>query len=133
MSLYRVRVSIRAGDGHRGGAGVMVVEQLPLTTRLARAGLFLALGAGIGTLLLPVPLIRLFGVMFFLGMSFLAVRRLSGRTVVRSAKGRCPSCQAEEEYFVGTGWRRLAYPVSTTCPHCHVTLELEAAAVSGTS
>lgn len=133
MRRYRVTVRIRSGDGRRGGAGIMVVEQLPFTTRLVRAVLSLALGAAIGILLLPVPLIHLFGVMFFLAMSFLAVRRLTGRTVVRSAEGRCPSCREEGEYFVGTGWRRLAYPVSTTCPRCHVTLELEAETARGTS
>lgn len=128
MQRYRVAVQIQAGDGHRGGTGVLVVERLPLGTRAARAGLFFLLGAGIGALLLPVPLIHLFGVMFFLGMCYLAIKRLIGRTVVRSAQGRCPSCQAEEEYFVGTGWRRLSYPIATTCPKCHVTLALEPSA-----
>lgn len=95
--------------------------------RLGKAALTFVVGLVVGVLLLPVPLIHLFGVIFFLAMAVLAVRRLAIPAVVHSAEGRCPSCQAEGPLFVGLGGRRLAFPIRTTCSRCHVGLDLDSA------
>ena len=125
--MVRVPVRIRAQDGKEGGAGELSYASPGLRRRLGKAGLLFLVGLVCGVLLLPIPLIHLFGIMFFLAMSGLAVRRLLSRTVLKRASGRCPSCQAEETFFVGFGGRRLAYPVVTSCPRCNVRLELEPA------
>jgi hypothetical protein len=128
MQRFRLPVHIRAEDGHGGGAGEVEVAKPPLRRRLWKAGLLFLVGLGAGVLLLPIPLIHLFGVMFFLGMSTLAARRLLSRSVLKGAHGTCPSCNADGDYFVGMGGRRLAFPIVTSCPHCHVELQLERAA-----
>ena len=127
LSQVRIPVRIRAQDGKEGGAGELAYARPGLRRRLWKSGLLFLVGLGCGVLLLPIPLIHLFGVMFFLAMSGLAVRRLVSRTVLKGARGRCPSCQAEGPYFVGFGGRRLAFPVVTSCPRCNVRLELEPA------
>jgi hypothetical protein len=125
LSLVRVPVRVRAEDGHAGGEGEISYARPGLRRRLWKAGLLFLAGLVAGILLLPIPLIHLFGVMFFLGMSGLAVRRLLSRTVLKEARGRCPSCRGEGTFFVGFGGRRLAFPVVTSCPRCNVGLELE--------
>jgi hypothetical protein len=102
-----------------------------LRQRLAKSALIFLAGLVGGAILLPIPLIHLFGLMFFVAMSALALRRLTSRAVVRGAEGRCPSCQSEESFFVGFGGRRLAFPMRTSCPQCHAGLELEPAAPPG--
>src|ERR1051325_11601390 len=80
-----------------------------LRRRLWKAGALFGIGLVCGVLLLPIPLIHLFGIMFFLAMSGLAARRLVSGTVLKGAHGRCPSCQTEGRLFVGFGGRRLAF------------------------
>ena len=127
LSLVRVPVRVRAQDGKDGGEGEIAYARPGLGRRLGKAAVLFLIGLVVGVLLLPIPLIHLFGVMFFLAMSGLAVRRLLSGTVLKGASGRCPSCQAEGPYFVGFGGRRLGFPVVTSCPTCNVRLELEPA------
>lgn len=131
MELIRQPVEIRSHDGLGGGAGVVEFVRPPLLRRLWKAGLLVLVGLVVGTLLLPIPLIHLAGVMFFLAMFVLAVRRFFARQVLKKAHGRCPSCHAEGDYFVGFGGRRLTFPVSTACPNCRVSLDLLAASTAG--
>jgi hypothetical protein len=122
--LIEVPVAIQSQDGHGGERGMVTFARPGLGRRLLGAGVCFLIGLGVGVLLLPVPLIHLFGVMFFLGMSGLALKRLATGRVLKSAWGRCPSCHAEQALFVGLGGRRAKFPVATTCPACHVGLDL---------
>lgn len=121
----RVPVAIRAGDGRKGGAGEVDVADLPWGRRLRQAGMRILAGLVGGVLFLPVPLIHLLGVGLFVTMTVLAVRRLGVRQVIRGARGRCPSCEAEGPFFVGLGGKRLRFPLETSCSGCGVSLELE--------
>ncbi len=125
--MTRVPVRIRAENGGAAGSGEVEYAKPSLRRRVWKAGALVLLGLGCGLLLLPIPLIHFFGVIFFLAMCALAARRLSSRNVLKGARGRCPSCNAEAAYFVGFGGRRLAFPVVTSCPQCHINLELEPA------
>jgi len=125
MQMMRVPVRIRAQNGGPRGRGEVEYAKPSLSRRARKAGALVLLGLGCGLLLLPIPLIHLFGVIFFLAMCAIAVRRLSSRNVLKAAWGRCPSCNAEAPYFVGFGGRRLAFPIVTSCPRCHIGLELE--------
>jgi hypothetical protein len=109
------------------------ITDLSLLRRLRIAGVRLLIGVVIGALLLPVPIIHLFGVFFFLAMAFLAVRRLLTSRVLTHAEGQCPACQAEGNYFVGFGGRGIKFPVQTSCPKCNHHLELWPAASAGTT
>ena len=132
LSLVQVPVYIRAQDGHSGGEGEISYARPGLKRRLWKAGMLFLVGLVCGILLLPIPLIHLFGVMFFLAMTGLAVRRLLSRTVLKGAHGRCPSCRSEGTFFVGFGGRHLAFPVVTSCSRCNVGLELEPVRPGGT-
>jgi hypothetical protein len=128
MQLIRVAVRIRAQDGNSGGRGEIAFARPSFWRRMRKAGVLFLVGLGCGALLLPIPLIHLFGIFFFLAMCGLAARRLVSRKVLKEAHGECPSCHAEGSYFVGMGGRRLAFPIKTSCPACHVGLELDPAA-----
>jgi hypothetical protein len=125
--MIRVPVRIRAENGGVADSGEVEYAKPSLRRRAWKAGVLILVGLGCGILLLPIPLIHFFGVMFFLAMCALAARRLSSRNVLKGARGRCPSCHTEAPYFVGFGGRRLAFPVVTSCPQCHIGLELEPA------
>jgi len=124
MQVIEVPVVLRAADGRSGTRGMVTFARPSFGHRLARAGLQFLAGLAIGALLLPVPLIHLFGIMFFLGMSGLALKRLVTRRVLKHAEGQCPSCQSEQDFFVGMGGRRVKFPVVSSCPACHVRLDL---------
>lgn len=127
MQMIRVPVHIRAQNGDMGGSGEVEYARPSLRRRAWKAGVLVLLGLGCGILLLPIPLIHFFGVIFFLVMCAIAARRLSSRNVLKAARGRCPSCKAEAPYFVGFGGRRLVFPIVTSCPRCHISLELSPA------
>lgn len=118
-------VTIRSQDGRAGGKGEVRYAQPSLGRRLRKAGGIFLAGLVAVVVFLPVPLMHLVGVLVFLAMTGLAVRRLRSRDVLRSASGRCPACGAEGSYYVGFGGQRLVFPVVTSCPACHIGLELE--------
>lgn len=124
MQRIRIPVEIRAENGQRGGIGEVEFARPPFARRLWKAGVLFLVGLVGGALLLPVPLIHLFGIMFFLALTGLAIKRLLSRQVFKGASGTCPACHAEGTYFIGFGGRRLAWPVKTSCPHCSLGLEL---------
>jgi hypothetical protein len=124
VPIVEIPVQIQAQDGHAGEHGTVTVAKPGFGRRLASAGVLELIGVGIGAVLLPVPLIHLFGIMFFLGMTGLALKQLASGRVLRSARGRCPSCGAEQSLYVGLGGRRARFPIATSCPACHVRLEL---------
>jgi hypothetical protein len=125
--LMVLPVRIRSQDGRSGGLGEVQYAEPSLGQRLRKAGgLFLA-GLVAVVVFLPVPLMHLVGVLAFLLMTGLAVRRLRSRAVLRAARGRCPACDAEGSYYVGFGGKRVAFPIATSCPACHIALELEPA------
>ena len=118
-------VRIRSQDGRAGGLGEVQFAQPSLGRRLRKAGALLFAGLVALVIFLPVPLMHLVGVLIFLLMTGLAARRLRSRDVLRSASGRCPACGAEGSYYVGFGGQRLVFPIATSCPACHIGLELE--------
>ena len=118
-------VRIRSQDGRAGGLGEVQYVQPSLGRRLCKAAALLFAGLVAAIVFLPIPLMHLVGIIVFLLMTGLAVRRLRSRDVLRSASGRCPACGAEGSYYVGFGGQRLAFPVVTSCPACNIGLELE--------
>jgi hypothetical protein len=120
-----VPVRIRSQDGRAGGVGEVRFAQPSLGRRLRKAGGLLLAGLVAVVIFLPIPLMHLVGVLIFLLMTGLAVRRLRSRDVLRSASGRSPACGAEGSYYVGFGGQRLVFPVVTSCPACHIGIELE--------
>jgi hypothetical protein len=124
MQRFQIPVTISAIDGHAGGQGNVEFVRPPFKRRLWKGGVLLLIGLGGGVLLLPIPLIHILGVVFFLTLTGLAVRRLLSRQVVKAASGHCPACGAPGEYFVGVGGRRLSFPIVTSCPRCSIELTL---------
>ncbi len=123
-------VLVTAGAGGGTATGTVQVGYPSLSQRLGRAaGLFAAGLAGL--LVLFVPLVHFFGLALFVGMSWLAVRRLRAREVFRSARGTCPACGREGRFFVGLGGRPVGFPVSTSCGHCARSLSLAPAPTEG--
>ena len=124
MERFRIPVTISAIDGRTGGQGEVEFVRPPLQRRLWKAGALLLIGLAGGVLLLPIPLIHIVGLAFFLTLTGLAVRRLLSREILKAASGQCPACGAAGEYFAGFGGRRLAFPIVTSCPTCAIELTL---------
>lgn len=124
MQRFQLPVSISAIDGRAGSQGGVEFVRPPLRRRLWKAGLLFLAGVAGGMLLLPIPLVHIAGLAFFLALAFLAGRRLLSREILKAASGHCPACGAPGEYFVGFGGRRLSFPIVTSCPRCNIELTL---------
>lgn len=122
--LHSATVRVALASGRGDGRGSIEFAQPSLGQRLIRAAALFLVGLAGGLLLLPVPLLHLMGVFFFLTMTALAARKVVTRRVLQGASGTCPGCQAEGRYFVGFGGRKVAFPVKTSCKYCHAVLQL---------
>lgn len=121
----RLAVRIRGADGRARDDGWIDTGVRPLAARLSEACLIALGGTAVGAVLLLVPLVHLFGVMFALFMWGFAIRRARTRNVIVKAGGRCPGCGEPGAYFVGFGRQRFRLPISTSCPRCSRAISLE--------
>lgn len=123
-TLHAAAVRVALASGRGDGAGAIEFARPSTGARLARAGVLFLVGLGGGLLLLPVPLLHLMGLFFFLVLSGLAAKKVVTRRVLRGASGTCPGCEGEGRFFVGFGGRAVKFPIKTHCKHCHVALRL---------
>lgn len=122
--IHHAAISIASVSGRTGGIGAIEFAQPSLGHRLSRAAGIFVVGVVCGVLLLPVPLIHLFGIFFFVAMTGIAAKRVMTRRVLKGASGTCPACGGEGRFFVGFGGRGLKFPIATHCKHCQVELHL---------
>jgi hypothetical protein len=129
----RTAVRIRAADGTaRDDAWVRTADR-PLGARLGEGALIALGGTAVGLLLLPIPLIHLFGVIFGVSMWGLGLHRARTRTVLVEAGGTCPHCETPGVFYAGFGRKRFRLPITTSCSHCAHGLTLEALPASAPS
>jgi len=121
----RVAVRIRGADGTASDDGWVETAERPLGARLRDGALIALGGTAVGILLLPIPLIHLFGVIFALSMWGLGVHQARSKTVVTGAGGTCPGCRKPGVFFSGFGRKRFKLPLATSCPNCARGLRLE--------
>ena len=121
----RLTVRVRGSAGRWRDDGWVDTAVRPLGARLGEASLLALGGTAAGAVLLLVPLVHLFGVVFALAMWAFAIRRVRTRTVLVKAGGTCPRCGEAGAYFVGFGRARVRFPISTSCPRCAQALSLE--------
>jgi len=121
----RLRVRVRAADGSSNDSGWITTAHRPVGARIGEGALIAGGGIAIGILLLPIPLIHLFGIMFALTACWFGLQRARTATVVVSTGGTCPRCQKDGTFFAGFGRKRFRLPLSTSCPSCAHALTLE--------
>ncbi len=121
----RLTVRVRGSAGRWRDDGWVDTAVRPLGARLGEASLLALGGTVVGAVLLLVPLVHLFGVVFALAMWAFAIRRIGTKTVLVKAGGTCPRCGEAGAYFVGFGRQRVRFPISTSCPRCSQALSLE--------
>ncbi len=119
-------VRVRAADGTARDDGWVRVAHRPFAARLGEGVLIAGGGTAIGVLLLPIPLIHLFGIMFALTTWWFGLQRVRTDTVIVSVGGTCPRCGKAGAFFAGFGRKRFRLPISTSCPACSHALTLEA-------
>lgn len=121
----RIAVRVRTSDGRTSDDGWIRVAHRPVARRVG-GGLLLGLGGtAVGILLLPVPLIHLFGVMFALAAWGLGVKRALTPTTLVGAGGTCPNCGKKGDFYSGFGHQRIRYPISSSCSSCASQVRLE--------
>lgn len=121
--MRRIPLRIEASNGRVGERGEAEAVRPTFGARLRRsAGLFGAGVVGLGFLF--VPLLHALGVIVFLAMTFMALKRLAVGEVLRSASGECPACGHQGPFFVGLGWRPVRFPVASSCSGCAMALTL---------
>jgi hypothetical protein len=121
----RLPVRVRAADGTARDDGWVRTAERPLAARIGEGALIALAGTAGGVLLLPIPLVHLFGIIFAVSMWGLGLHRARTRTVVVEAGGTCPRCGTAGVYYAGFGRKRFRLPISTSCPHCANRLDLE--------
>ena len=121
-----VPVRVRAADGTARDDGWVRTAPRPLAARVGEGLMIAGGGTAIGVLLLPVPLVHIFGVIFALTTWWVALQRVRTETVVVSVGGTCPHCGTTGTFFAGFGRKRYRLPISTSCPACSHALTLEA-------
>lgn len=121
-----IPVRVRAADGTARDDGWVRTAHRPFVARVGEGLLIAGGGTAIGVLLLPIPLIHLFGIMFALTTWWFALQRVRTETVVVSVGGTCPHCGKAGTFFAGFGRKRFRLPISTSCPGCSHALTLEA-------
>jgi hypothetical protein len=120
-----LRVRVRAADGTARDDGWVRTAHRPFAARVGEGLMIAGGGTAIGVLLLPVPLVHLFGIMFALSTWWFGLQRMRTDTVVVSVGGTCPHCDKAGTFFAGFGRKRYRLPISTSCPSCSHALTLE--------
>jgi hypothetical protein len=121
----RIAVRVRAADGKSSDDGWVRTAHRPLLKRIGEGLLLAGGGTAVGVMLLPVPLVHIFGVVFALSTWWFGIRRALTDTVVTAVGGTCPHCQQEGTFYAGFGRKRFRLPISTSCPKCSHALTLE--------
>lgn len=121
----RIQVRVRAANGATNDDGWVRTAHRPLPARIGEGALIALGGTAVGALLLPIPLIHVFGVVFALSMWWFGVRRARTATVVVEAGGTCPRCGEAATFHAGFGRKRFRLPLSTSCPRYSHALSLE--------
>ena len=119
-------VRVRAADGTARDDGWVRTAERPFLARLGEGALIALGGTAVGVLLLPIPLVHLFGVIFGVSMWGLGVHRARTRTVIVEVGGTCPHCEKAGAFYAGFGRKRFRLPISSSCPNCSHALSLEA-------
>jgi len=120
-----IAVRVRAADGTMRDDGWVRTAHRPFAARLGEGLVLAGAGTAIGVLLLPVPLVHIFGLLFMLSTWWFALQRVRAETVVVSVGGTCPRCDTTGTFFAGFGRKRYRLPISTSCPACSHALTLE--------
>jgi hypothetical protein len=120
-----IAVRVRAADGTSRDDGWVRTAHRPFPARVGEGLMIAGGGTAVGVLLLPVPLVHLFGIMFALTTWWIALQRVRTDTVVVSVGGTCPHCGTTGTFYAGFGRKRYRLPISTSCPSCSHALSLE--------
>jgi hypothetical protein len=128
----KIAVRVRASDGRTSDDGWIRTAHRPLLKRIGEGALIAGGGTAVGVMLLPVPLVHIFGVVFALSTWWFGLQRARTETVVTAVGGTCPHCQQAGTFFAGFGRKRFRLPISTSCPRCSHALMLEALPATAT-
>lgn len=120
-----VPVRVRAANGTTRDDGWVRTAHRPLPARIGEGALIAIGGTVVGALLLPIPLVHIFGVLFALSTWWFGFRRARTATVVLEAGGTCPRCGEVATFYSGFGRKRFRLPLSTSCPQYSHALSLE--------
>lgn len=115
---------VQTDDGRTRDDAWIDVLHRPVAKRLGEAAVIALGGTVVGILLLPVPLVHLFGAMFALATWWFAFRRARTSVVVTGAGGTCPYCGTEGRFYAGFGRAKYRLPMRSSCQKCSRALTL---------
>ena len=120
-----VQVVLRAWSGGPTTLGKATVTQSTIGRRVLGAGKIAGIGLVVAIVLLPVPIIHLAGVGFFVACLGIAVWQLRPGLRIRKVAGPCPHCGHEQGYWLGINLGPMTLPKGTSCESCTKTLTIE--------
>ena len=111
------------GFGSQASEAQVVVENLGLRARLARAGMVGGAGLALALIALPIPLVHfvLVPAALLLGITLGAIR-LGQREIFSSAEGACPFCGTRQR--LGLAGRAFRLPRRVYCSSCQREMDL---------
>ena len=105
--------------------GSAAVRDSTLGSRVLLALKTTGLGLLVAVVLLPVPVIHLAGIGFFVACLGVSIWQLRPGQRVRSVEGPCPHCGHQQRYWLGLNLGPLKFPKGTSCESCAKTLTIE--------
>lgn len=119
MPDREVRLKLQVGTDGPATDVVGVVRDYTGTERLRRAGMSLGGGLLAALLFLPIPIVHFAAVpgSLLVGI-YLAVKQAQPQSAMRSVRGACPRCGAEQSFFTGLGLGQVKLPMELSCASC---------------
>ena len=124
--MSTVPVTLVSWSGGPTTTATATMAQSTLGARVFSALKTIGLGLIVAVVLLPVPVIHLAGIGFFIGCFGLATWQLRPGPRVRTIEGPCPHCGHVQRYWLGLNMGPMHLPKDTSCEKCAKTLTIDA-------
>lgn len=125
VGIVQIPVTLRSWPGGPVTDGTATAEWPPTATRVVSALKLIGLGAVVAVVLLPVPIIHLAGIGFFVACLGVGAMRLRPGARLRAVSGPCPHCGHEQGYWIGVNLGPAKLPKETSCEKCAKSLSIE--------
>lgn len=120
-----VRLLLHAWSGGPTTIGDATTASSAFGTRVLKALRTAGLGLIVAVILLPVPVIHLAGIGFFVACLGIAAWQLRPGLRITSVEGPCPHCGHAQRYWLGLNVGPMRLPKGTSCEKCAKSITID--------